>query len=57
MVAVPNEFMPLLEAELNDKGYWSYPQLMNHILTGYFDAKGVKAKPVATATVKEVKEE
>jgi hypothetical protein len=57
MVAVPKEFMPLLEKELNEKGYFSYPQLMNDILTGYFNGKGVKPKTAARITVKEVKDE
>jgi len=56
MVAVPKEFMPLLEAELNKKGYFSYPQLMNDILTVHFNEKGEKPQPAASITVKEVKE-
>ncbi|MBA7494214.1 hypothetical protein ES702_04788 [subsurface metagenome] len=54
MVSVPNEFMPLLEAELNSKGYFSYPQLMNDILTRYFNGKGIKPKPAIL--IKEVGE-
>jgi len=56
MVAVPKEFMPLLEAELEEKSYFSYPQLMNDILTKHFNDKGVKPKPVAKITVREVGE-
>ena len=56
IVSVPSEFMPLLEAELNEKGYFSYPQLMNDILTGYFNGKGTKAKAPVKATVREVDE-
>ena len=56
MVAVPKEFMPLLEKELNDKGYFSYPQLMNDILTGYFKERGKKPQPAASITIKEVEE-
>lgn len=44
MVAVPREFMPLLEKELNEKGYFSYPQLMFDILTKHFNDKGIKPK-------------
>jgi len=55
MVAVPKEFMPLLEAEVNTKGYFSYPALMNEILTAYFNKKGVKPG-AAKITVKEVVE-
>ena len=51
MVAVPKEFMPLLEAEMNKKGYFSYPQLMNDILTNYFNDK--KPPGPAKITVKE----
>ncbi len=54
MVAVPKEFMPLLEAELNRKGYFSYPQLMHDILTGYFNEKVKKPQPAASITIKEV---
>jgi len=58
VVSVPAEFMPLLEAELNEKGYFSYPQLMNEILTTHFNAKGVEVKgPAAKITVKEADEE
>lgn len=58
MVAVPRELMPLLEAELNEKAYFSYPQLMNDIITYYFNSKGIKPKPIAKgATIREVKEE
>lgn len=57
MVAVPKEFMPLLEKELNEKGYFSYPQLMNDILTKHFNGKGVKPKTAARITIKEVKDE
>lgn len=57
MVAVPKEFMPLLEKELNEKGYFSYPQLMNDILTRYFNDKGIKPRRAANITIKEVKEE
>lgn len=57
MVAVPKEFMPLLEKELNEKGYFSYPQLMNDILTRYFNGKGIKPEPAARITVKEVTDE
>ena len=56
MVSVPQEFMPLLEAELNEKGYFSYPQLMNDILTRYFNGKRKKPAPPARITVKEVAE-
>lgn len=56
MVAVPREFMPLLEAELNNKGYFSYPELMNEILTRHFNDKGKKPKQAANITVKEVLE-
>lgn len=45
--------MPLLEAELNSRGYFSYPQLMNDILTRYFNGK-VK-KPKLATDIKEVK--
>ncbi len=54
MVAVPKEFMPLLEKELNAKGYFSYPQLMNDILTSYFNGKEKKPQPAAKVTIKEV---
>ena len=57
MVAVPKEFMPLLEAELNEKGYFSYPQLMADILNRHFNDKGAKPKPPAKITVQEVQEE
>ena len=57
MVAVPKEFMPLLEKELNEKGYFSYPQLMNDILTKHFNGKEKKPQPAARVTVKEVKDE
>jgi len=50
MVAVPREYMPLLDEEVNRLSFFSYPQLMDHILSRYF--KGVK-KP-AKATVREV---
>jgi len=53
---VPKEFMPLLEAELNERGYFSYPQLMNDILSGYFNGKSPKPKPTTRVTVKEVDE-
>lgn len=56
MVAVPKEFMPLLEAELEEKRYFSYPQLMCDILTRHFKEKGIKPKPIANADVKEVEE-
>jgi len=56
MVAVPKEFMPLLEKELNEKGYFSYPQLMAEILTRHFNERGKKPQPAASITVKEVEE-
>ena len=57
MVAVPREFMPQLEAEIEAKGYFSYPQLMHEILTAYFNGKGKKSQPAARkVTVKEVDE-
>lgn len=52
MVAVPRELMPLLEKELNEKGYFSYPQLMHDIITHYFNKK--ETKPAPKITVKEV---
>lgn len=56
MVAVPKEFMPLLEAELAEKGYFSYPQLMCDILTRHFKEKGIKPKQATDITVKEVED-
>ena len=56
MVSVPSEFMPKLEAELNKRGFYSYPQLMAHILTKYFNGKGAKPKPATKITVREVQE-
>jgi len=53
MVSVPSEFMPLLEEELTNKGFFSYPQLMDHILGRYFK----KAKTPVKATVREVDEQ
>ena len=52
MVAVPRELMPLLEKELNEKGYFSYPQLMNDIITHYFNNKPEKP-PKAPRIIKE----
>ncbi|GAI78083.1 unnamed protein product [marine sediment metagenome] len=46
--------MPLLEKELNEKGYFSYPQLMSDILTKHFNDKGVKPElPQAPKVIKE----
>ena len=56
MVSVPVEFMPLLEAELNERGYFSYPQLMDHILSDYFKERPAKPEPAVKATVSEVEE-
>ena len=55
MIAVPREFMPLLEAELEKKGYFSYPQLMNEILLAHYNENGRKIKPAAAyANVKKL---
>lgn len=56
MVAVPRELMPQLEKELNERGYFSYPQLMNVIITHYFNCEGTKPKPAGKTDFKEVKE-
>ena len=57
MVAVPRELMPQLEKELDEKGYFSYPQLMHDIITHYFGCEGAKAKSASKTIFKEVKKQ
>ena len=43
MVSIPAEFMPLLEKELDEKGYFNYAQLTGEILAEHFKGKNPKA--------------
>jgi len=57
MVSVPSQFMPLLDKELEEKGYYSYPQLMGEILAEHFKDKHNpgKTKDPPKITISEVK--
>ncbi len=39
MVSVPREYISLIEQEMNTKGYFSYPQVMDDILSQHFKGK------------------
>ena len=43
IVNIPREFKPLLDEEMNEKGYFAYPQLMDDILKEHFKGKKPKA--------------
>ncbi len=43
MVSIPAEFMPLLEKELDEKGYFNYAQLTGEILAEHFKRRKPKA--------------
>ena len=53
VINYPSMFKPLLDKELEEKGYYSYPELMGHILAEHY---GTKPTPPVNATVKEVDE-
>jgi len=43
MVSVPREYISLIEQEMNTKGYFSYPQVMDDILSQHFKGKKPEA--------------
>ena len=57
IVNYPSKFQPLLEKELDQKGYYSYSELMGHILAEHYGVSlNEKPKPAAKVTIKEVEE-
>ncbi|MBA7634306.1 hypothetical protein ES703_41890 [subsurface metagenome] len=55
MISFPAEFKPLLDKELDEKGLFTYCELMGQILAEHYGTN--RPKPAARITVKEVKEE
>lgn len=54
MVNVPAEFIPLLEKELDEKGYFSQIQLTGEILAEHYKKRGEYPKPKGPKRVEEV---
>jgi len=50
LVSIPSEFKPLLDKELNEKGLFTYCELMGQILSKHYGSN----KPKPAVTVKEV---
>ena len=51
MISFPAEFKPLLDKELNERGLFTYCELMGQILSEHYGKN--KPKPAPKITVKE----
>ncbi len=61
IVNYPSKFKPLLDQELDQKGFYSYSELMGHILAEHYgispkNTNNKKGKPAAGIKITEVKE-
>jgi len=54
LISFPSEFKPLIDKELNEKGFYTYAELMGLILEEHY---GTKPDPAAKISVKEADEE
>lgn len=53
MISFPAEFKPLLDKELDERGFFTYCELMGQILAEHYGKN--KVKPPTKTTFKEVK--